>query len=191
MSPAVTKRRIESLSSATSRAICAISPPGSPAPAGRARSAYSAAAWSRVSSIWSCSVWIAPARVPEPRELLVEAVLAGLVERQLGPVERLGACRPLLQVGVLGAVLEVDELVADAAVGLDVDARADVRAGAADDAAGRDLQRVGGDERDLLARVALGRRVGDVVPGGVHQALLGQQAAQRRLESVEGGDRHG
>ena len=79
-------------------------------------------------------------RVPEPRELLVEAVLAGLVERQLGAVERLGARRPLLQVGVLGAVLEVDELVADAAVGLDVDARAEVRAGAADDAAGRDLR---------------------------------------------------
>ena len=89
------------------------------------------------------------------------------------------------------AVLEIDELVADAAVGLDVDARAEVRAGAAGDAAGRDLERVGGDERDLLARVALGRRVGDVVAGRVQQALLGQQAAQRGLESVEGGDRHG
>ena len=53
MSPPVTKRRMVSLSEAMSLAIWAISPPGSPAEAGRARSAYSAEAWSRVSWIWS------------------------------------------------------------------------------------------------------------------------------------------
>ena len=48
----------------------------------------------------------------------------------------------------------------------------------------------GGDERGLLARVALGRGVGDVVAGRVEQPLLGEEPAQRGLEAVEGGDRH-
>ena len=47
----------------------------------------------------------------------------------------LRARRPLAEVGVLAAVLEVEELVADAAEGLHVDARAEVGAGAAGDAA--------------------------------------------------------
>ena len=164
MSPAVTKRRIESLSSAISRAICAISPPGSPAPAGRARSAYSAAAWSRVSAIWSCRVLNEPASelAVSATFCLSEGFLASpascdhesqnrascsLMPFSPGSLSASSARSSVLvraahslQVGVLGAVLEVDELVADAAVGLDVDARAEVRAGAADDAAGRDLR---------------------------------------------------
>ena len=63
----------------------------------------------------------------------------GSESAELGLVERAGAGRPLAEVRVLGAVLEVDELVADAAEGLDVDARAEVGARAAGDAARRDL----------------------------------------------------
>ena len=128
--------------------------------------------------------------VPELRELLVDAVLARLGEPELGAIEGTGARGPLAEVRVLRAVLEVDELVADAAEALDVDAGAEVGAGAAGDAARGDLQRGGRDERGLLAGVALGRRVGDVVTGRVEQPLLGEEPAERRLEAVEGGDRH-
>ena len=114
----------------------------------------------------------------------------GSESAELGTVEGAGAGGPLAQVRVLRAVLKVDELVADAAEALHVDAGAQVGAGAAGDAAGGDLQRGGRDERGLLAGVALGRRVGDVVAGRVEQPLLGEEPAQRRLEAVEGGDRH-
>ena len=48
---------------------------------------------------------------------------------------------------------------------------------------------VGGDERRLLARVADGVGVGEVVRRDVEAALLREQAAQRRLEAHEARDR--
>ena len=128
--------------------------------------------------------------VPEVRQLLVDAVVGRLGERQLGAVEALGPAGLLAQARGLGAVLEVEERVAHAAVGLDVDARADVRARAALDRAVGDLERRRGGHDGLLARVPLRRGVGDVVAGGVQRPLLGEQPAQGGLEAVEGGDRH-
>ena len=45
-------------------------------------------------------------------------------------------------------------------------------------------------KKNALLREAGSRRVRDVVAGGVKQPLLGHQPPERRLESVEGGDRH-
>ena len=112
----------------------------------------------------------------------------GSDEGQLGLVERLGLLLGRAEARVLGAVLDVEEDVADAAVLQDVDAGAEVGRAAVLHAAGGDAERLRGGEDRLLARVADGVRVGDVVRGDVEAALLGQQAAQRGLESEEGGD---
>ena len=77
-------------------------------------------------------------------ELGVDAVVAGLGERQLGGVERLGLGLPVVQARVLAAELEVQELVADAAEALDVDAGAEVGAGRRCRAGDLQLQRLRG-----------------------------------------------
>ena len=60
--------------------------------------------------------------LPELRQLGVDAGVGRLVERELGGVQTLGAGLPVAEVRVLGAVLRIQELVADAAEALDVDA---------------------------------------------------------------------
>ena len=132
---------------------------------------------------------VAPGRV----ELAQQGVDAGgrrLADGALHVVQRLGAGRGVAQRHVLRADLEVQEGVADAAVGRDVDALAEERTGAVLRDAGREVQRVGRAERGLLARVADGVGVGDVVRRDVEGLLLGQEAAQRGLQSEEARD-HG
>ena len=68
-------------------------------------------------------------RLPELRQLGVDAGVGRLVERELGGVEALGAGLPVAEVRVLRAVLRVEERVADAAEALDVDAGPEVGAG--------------------------------------------------------------
>ena len=130
---------------------------------------------------------VGPGRV-ELAQQRVDARGRRLADGALHVVQRLGAGRGVAQRHVLRADLEVQEGVADAAVGGDVDARAEVRAGAVLRGAGRQVQRVGRAERGLLARVADGVGVGDVVGGDVESLLLGQKAAQRGLQSEEARD---
>ena len=130
---------------------------------------------------------VGPGRI-ELAQQRVDARGRRLADGALHVVERLGAGRGIAQRHVLRADLEVQEGVADAAVGGDVDARAEVRAGAALRGAGGQVQRVGGAERRLLARVADGVGIGDVVGGDVESLLLGQEAAQRGLQSEEARD---
>ena len=130
-------------------------------------------------------------RLPELRQLGVDAGVAGLGERELRVVEVLGARLPVGEVRVLRAVLRVDERVADAAEADDVHAVPEMGAGLVGGAGRLDLLRERGRERGLLARVADGRRVRDVVAGGVEHPLLRDQAAQRRLHPEKGRDRHG
>ena len=132
---------------------------------------------------------VAPGGV-ELAQQRVDARGRRLADGALHAVERLGAGRGVAQRHVLRADLEVQEGVADAAVGGDVDALAEERAGAVLRGAGRQVQRVGRAERGLLARVADGVGVGDVVRGDVERLLLGQEAAQRGLQSEEARD-HG
>ena len=134
---------------------------------------------------------VAP-RAPELAEQRADAAVAGLVERRPRRC-RARAARGLVAAErhVLAAVLDVEEAVAQAAVGLDLDALAEERARAVRRARRRSSDSgVGGDERGLLARVADGVRVGEVVGGDVEAALLGEQAAQRRLEAHEARDVH-
>ena len=88
-------------------------------------------------------------------ELRREAVVGRLGERQLDLVERVRARGRVAEVHLLRAVLEVEELVADAADRGDVDAGAELRAGAGVDAVAP-ASRSGcvGVEHRLLARVA-------------------------------------
>ena len=79
--------------------------------------------------------------LPELGQLGLDAGVGGLVERELGGVEAFGPRLPVAQVRVLGAVLRVQELVADAAEALDVDAGAEVRADGGRRAGDRDLLR--------------------------------------------------
>ena len=161
-SPPAFWRLIVSLSWAIWLATCAIWPPELPGPAGATIESYSAArlrldggdlvvdlaervgdglraldqrlARGRVAGRVRGVGEVGPG-VPELAELGVDAVVAGLGERVLGPLQRVGAAAPLAQVRRLAAVLEVEELVADAAVARDVDARAEAR-GAVQRAAG-------------------------------------------------------
>ena len=130
---------------------------------------------------------------PRGVELAQQRVDAGrrrLADGALHAIEGLGARRRVAQRHALRADLEVEEGVAQAAVGRHVDALAEERAGAVLQGAGRQVQRVGRAERGLLARVADGVGVGDVVRGDVERLLLGQEAAQRGLQSEEARD-HG
>jgi len=121
-------------------------------------------------------------RVPELRELRVDAVLARLGERELGAVERGGLGIPLVDVGVLRAELRVKELVADAAEALDVDAGAELSDRLR---VGLGRERLGGGQRGFLSRVPLGGGIRDVVTCGVEHALLGQKAPQGGLHAEE------
>ena len=112
-------------------------------------------------------------------------VSPGSASGELGGVQRLGARGPVGEVRVLAAVLRVQELVAHATEAFDIDAGAQVGTGRGRGARDLDLQRLRGREQGLLARVARGRGVRDVVAGRVEHPLLRDQAAQRRLHSVE------
>jgi len=147
---------------------------------------------------WSMTAWRAGPlsalleRSPQAPELVergADAGVAGLGERELDVLQRARAGALVAEGHVLRAVLQVEELVADALVGLHVDAGAEVAGVGA--ARGRDQHRRRRDELGRLPRVAHGARVGDVVRGDVERALLGEQAAQRGLDAVERGDRHG
>ena len=130
---------------------------------------------------------------PRGVELAHQGVDAGgrrLADGALHAIEGLGARGRVAQRHALRADLEVEEGVAQAAVGRHVDALAEERARAVLRGAGRQVQRVGRAERGLLARVADGVGVGDVVRGDVERLLLGQEAAQRGLQSEEARD-HG
>ena len=127
--------------------------------------------------------------VPELAEQAGDRVVARLAELVLDARQAVGGGRLLAQRHVLGPVLQVQERVAHAAVLEDVDALAELRPGAAGEHAGGDRVRRRGAEDRLLAGVALGLRVGDVVRRDVEAALLREQAAQRRLQAGEGRDR--
>jgi hypothetical protein len=130
---------------------------------------------------------VAP-RVPELVEQRVDAVVARLVERGLDAAERLGGGLVAAERHRLRAELQVEEVAAQAAVGLDLDALAEQRARAVGERAGREVQRLGGDERGLLAAVADGVGVREVVRGDVEAALLREQAAQRGVQPHEARD---
>ena len=125
---------------------------------------------------------------PELVELGGDAVRAGLGEAHLHLRHRRRGALVLAEAKRLGAELEVEEAVADAAEGLDVDAAAEHRAAAVDQQAGLDVvgRRRGHD--GLLAGVALRVGVRDVVARDVHRALVGEESAQRLLQAEEGGD---
>ncbi len=81
--------------------------------------------------------------------------------------------------------------VADAGVGGDGDAGAELAALASDGGERGDAHRFVGLQDGSLAGVAFGVGVGDVVAGDVDRLLLGEQAGEGGLESLEGGDGHG
>ena len=208
LSPRVKNCEIVLFRSASSVAILAISPPG---PAIAVVLALRAASWA--ATICERTEWIESVR---PLALLDERLLGGL--RRPAPwrgptrssrtsascalmpfspgsasessaLSSASACaRPLVDVRVLGAVLRVQELVADAAEALDVDAGAELRAGRC--VPSEIVSARARRPACLLARVALGGGVRDVVAGGVEHALLGQKAAQGGLHAVERGDGH-
>jgi hypothetical protein len=132
---------------------------------------------------------VAP-RAPELAEQRGDAVVARLVERGLDVAEGAGRRLVTAERHVLAAVLEVEEVAAQAAVGLDLDALAEERAVAAGDRAVAELERRGGGERRLLAGVADRVGVREVVRRDVETALLREQAAERRLEAHEARDLH-
>src|SRR4051812_38778719 len=130
---------------------------------------------------------VAPRGVELPHQR-VDAGGRRLADGALHAVERLGARGRVAQGHALRADLEIEEGVAQATVGGHVDALAEERARAVLGRAGRQVQRAGRAERGLLARVADGVGVGDVVRGDVEGLLLGQEALQRGLQSEEARD---
>ncbi len=88
------------------------------------------------------------------------------------------------------AVLGVQIRVADAFVVGHPDAGAQLRPLAGQVRQRRDFDRWVRLEDGALARVAFGVRVRDVVTGDVDRLLVGEQSAQRRLQSLEGRDAH-
>ncbi len=89
------------------------------------------------------------------------------------------------------AIGGVEVGVADAGDRGDGDARAELAALAGDGGERGDVQRFFGLQNGRLARVAFGVGVGDVGAGDVDRVLLGDQAGEGGLESLEGGDGHG
>src|SRR5205807_5063165 len=112
---------------------------------------------------------------------------ARLGERELDLVELRRPCLLVAHLHVLGAVLEVEELVANPAEHLHGHAGPDLAlAVAARELPVDQLERVGRTEYRLLTGEALGIGVRDVVGRRVDRLLLGEETAKRRLKSEEG-----
>ena len=130
--------------------------------------------------------------VPGVEEVLhqrLHAVVRRLRDRQRDRVQLAVADVERALVGHRGAQLHVVEDVADAAVRVDRHALAHLAR--EDHPPHRDVRdRVGRLEHGLLARVALGVGVRDVVRRRVERALLRDQAAHRDVDPVEGRDTH-
>ena len=127
---------------------------------------------------------------PEGLQLLRDPGFAWLGKRPFDRFHPLHARGEPAEAHRLGTVLEVEEAIAGAGHAGDVDPGPEFGLAVAGARAGVDPQRPAGAGRHLLARVAERVRVGDVVAGDVERLLLGDQPAQRGLQSHEGRDGH-